>query len=50
LASSKQKHARITFTYWYLSGVFGIEQNAARRAWCGAEANVGVCFKLKEQG
>ena len=32
----------------YLSGVFGIEQNAAHRAWCDAEANVGVYFKLKE--
>ena len=34
----------------YLSGVFGIEQNDAHRAWCDAEANVGVYFKLKEIG
>lgn len=32
----------------YLSKVFGIEQNEAHRAWCDAEANVGVYFKLKE--
>ena len=32
----------------YLSEVFGIEQNEAHRAWCDAEANVGVYFKLKE--
>ena len=32
----------------YLSQVFGIEQNEAHRAWCDAEANVGVYFKLKE--
>ena len=34
----------------YLSGSFGIEQNDAHRAWCDAEANVGVYFKLKEIG
>ena len=34
----------------YLSGLFGVEQNAAHRAWCDAEANVGVYFKLKELG
>ena len=28
----------------------GIEQNDAHRAWCDAEANVGVYFKLKEIG
>lgn len=32
----------------YLSQVFGIEQNEAHRAWCDAEANVCVYFKLKE--
>ena len=32
----------------YLSRVFGITQNEAHRAWCDAEANVGVYFKLKE--
>ena len=32
----------------YLSKVFGITQNEAHRAWCDAEANVGVYFKLKE--
>ena len=32
----------------YLSKVFGIAQNEAHRAWCDAEANVGVYFKLKE--
>lgn len=32
----------------YLSKVFGITQNEAHRAWCDAEANVGVFFKLKE--
>ena len=31
-----------------LSAAFGIEQNQAHRAWCDAEANVGVYFKLKE--
>ena len=31
-----------------LSRRFGIEQNQAHRAWCDAEANVGVYFKLKE--
>lgn len=34
----------------YLSDVFGIEQQSAHRAWCDAEANVGVYFKLKELG
>ena len=32
----------------YLSKVFGITQNEAHRAWCDAEANVDVYFKLKE--
>ena len=32
----------------YLSKLFGIEQNQAHRAWCDAEANVGVYFRLKE--
>ena len=32
----------------YLSQNFGIEQQSAHRAWCDAEANVGVYFKLKE--
>ena len=32
----------------YLSQIFGIEQQSAHRAWCDAEANVGVYFKLKE--
>lgn len=32
----------------YLSNIFGIEQQSAHRAWCDAEANVGVYFKLKE--
>lgn len=32
----------------YLSKVFGVTQNEAHRAWCDAEANVGVYFKLKE--
>ena len=31
-----------------LSRRFGIEQNQAHRAWCDAEANVNVYFKLKE--
>ncbi len=31
-----------------LAAVFGVEQNQAHRAWCDAEANVGVYFKLKE--
>ena len=34
----------------YLSEVFGIEQNNAHRAYCDAEANVDVYFKLKEIG
>lgn len=33
----------------YLSQQFGISQPDAHRAWCDAEANVGVYFKLKEQ-
>lgn len=32
----------------YLSQQFGISQPDAHRAWCDAEANVGVYFKLKE--
>ena len=32
----------------YLSQIFGIEQQSAHRAWCDAEANVSVYFKLKE--
>lgn len=32
----------------YLSEVFGVSQPEAHRAWCDAEANVGVFFKLKE--
>lgn len=31
-----------------LSQTFGIEQQDAHRAWCDAEANVGVYLKLKE--
>ncbi len=31
----------------YLSEQFGIEQNSAHRAWCDAEANVGVYFMLQ---
>ena len=31
-----------------LAQLFGIEQSEAHRAWCDAEANVGVFFKLKE--
>ena len=31
-----------------LSVIFGISQPDAHRAWCDAEANVGVYFKLKE--
>ena len=31
----------------YLSRVFGIEQKDAHRAWCDAEANVGVFYALK---
>lgn len=34
----------------YLSQIFGIKQQSAHRAWCDAEANVGVYFKLKELG
>ena len=32
----------------YLSQIFGVEQPEAHRAWCDAEANVGVYFELKE--
>jgi len=32
----------------YLSQQFGISQPDAHRAWCDAEANVGVYFRLKE--
>lgn len=34
----------------YLSKQFDIAQPDAHRAWCDAEANVGVYFKLKEKG
>lgn len=34
----------------YLSAQFGISQQDAHRAWCDAEANVGVYLKLKELG
>lgn len=34
----------------YLSEQFGIAQPDAHRAWCDAEANVGVYLKLKELG
>ncbi len=33
----------------YLSEFYGIEQSSAHRAYCDAEANVGVYFKLKEE-
>ena len=33
-----------------LSQYFGIEQDSAHRAYCDAEANAGVYFKLKELG
>ena len=33
-----------------LSKLFGIEQNEAHRAWCDAEANVGVYFELRKLG
>ncbi len=32
----------------YLTGIFSIEQREAHRAWCDAEANAGVYFRLKE--
>ena len=32
----------------YLSEQFGISQPDAHRAWCDAEANVGVYWKLRE--
>ena len=31
-----------------LAAAFGVDQPSAHRAWCDAEANVGVYFKLKE--
>ena len=34
----------------YLSQQFGISQPDAHRAWCDAEANVGVYLKLMELG
>ncbi|MBR4067120.1 MAG: DUF1351 domain-containing protein [Clostridia bacterium] len=34
----------------YLSRQFGIEQSEAHRAWCDAEANVGVFYALKKLG
>lgn len=34
----------------YLSEQFGIAQSEAHRAWCDAEANVSVYFKLKNLG
>ncbi|MBQ1948117.1 MAG: hypothetical protein II359_05860, partial [Clostridia bacterium] len=33
----------------YLSDYYGIEQPSAHRAYCDAEANVHVYFKLKEE-
>ncbi len=35
-------------TLVYLAEHFGIEQPAAHRAWCDAETNVGVYFKLQK--
>jgi DNA polymerase III epsilon subunit-like protein len=32
----------------YLSQQFGISQPDAHRAWCDAEANVGVYFELQK--
>lgn len=32
----------------YLARQFGVSQPDAHRAWCDAEANVGVYFRLKE--
>lgn len=34
----------------YLSKQFGVSQMEAHRAWCDAEANVAVYFKLKQLG
>lgn len=34
----------------YLSGQFGLQHEDAHRAWCDAEANVGVFQRLKELG
>lgn len=34
----------------YLSKQFGIPQREAHRAWCDAEANVAVYFKMKQLG
>jgi len=32
----------------YLSKLFGVSQSEAHRAWCDAEANVAVYFKMKQ--
>jgi DNA polymerase III alpha subunit (gram-positive type) len=44
----KEKHKWENVKLEYLSEQFGIAQPDAHRAWCDAEANVGVYFKLKE--
>lgn len=44
----KDKHGWENVKLETLSEIFAIEQKDAHRAWCDAEANVGVYFKLKE--
>lgn len=44
----KEKNGWENVKLEYLSQQFGIQQPDAHRAWCDAQANVGVYFKLKE--
>lgn len=46
--TKKAKMGWINVKLEYLSEYFCISQPDAHRAWCDAEANVGVYFKLKE--
>ncbi len=45
----KQKKGWENLKLEYLSEFYGIEQASAHRAYCDAEANVGVYFKLKSE-
>lgn len=43
----KEKYGWQRIRLEYLSELFGVKQKEAHRAWCDAEANVGVYFALK---
>lgn len=46
-AQLKEKYGWQKIKLEYLSELFGVGQNEAHRAWCDAQANVGVYFALK---